>query len=752
MDWRGQGVRKALEAHGWTALSLAALVVMLRVTYAYNDRFMFSGDKQAQYLPAMRDIGHRFGAGEFPTIDPNLGTSGNFAMDLQYGLYDPAQLLTSVLLSHVEDLVQAAWLWSSVLLGILCAGTCIFLRRLGLPGAWAAAGGLSAATAGFTFYWLAPSWMPALAGLAWLPWWWWAWHSRRADAWSLLGLGVFSYLVVASGWPFTWIAFGAIGLGSLIEDSVRKRGGLALRSLSSLAGLALGATVAVPLMLSVDYTMRSTSVADDGGGLINLSEILDVASPVLGNHIERLTTQNFDGPLTLVAWFVVVLVWGVSWSRETFRSPGVIGAGFAALLCLALTQMPSVVGPFRLGLRNLEGFQLSLIVFVLAAFAGTPAGWTRHRLVGVAATLVGCGYVAWARFPNTPGVLGGGFIVLACGVVLTAVLATPRRMLPPIATGWLKTAGPQPGVRPVRQTVAGLVALVTTAVVTGCAVQHNSNPQGVDHGVQASGVVAPSEIKPGVPTLYLYQPVLAGQEAVRLADGLGWGFAALTPDQRVLNGYSSIGQAFVNRQLCIGWQGDSCVPIVKRLFDLEPTTGRTYADLLGVQQIVATPEFAVKMRKYAPAQWRLTARLDTVSVFRRQPPREIGRITDIVGKGTAHPVKVTNEQQTYDVSTSDGARLVFRDLYWPGYTASLDGVPLPVEPVSNEFVSVILPPGSAGELTVRFVPPGADLRLAMWLGGAVALACCMGVALLRRIRRAEPWSASTPPAAEEPGH
>jgi hypothetical protein len=751
MDWRWQGVRKALVANGWTALSLAALVVVLRVTYAYNDRFLFSGDKQAQYLPAMRDIGHRLGAGEFPTIDPNLGTSGNFAMDLQYGLYNPAQLLTSILLSHTEDLVQAAWLWSSVLLAILCAGTCALLRRLGLAGAWAAAGGLAAATAGFTYYWLAPSWMPALAGLAWLPWWWWAWHSRRADPWSLLGVGVFSYLVVASGWPFTWVAFVAIGLGSLIEDIVRRRDGLALRSVSSLAGVAAGATVAVPLMLSVDYTLRSTSVTDNGGGLINLAEILDVASPVLGNHIERLTTHNFDAPLTLVAWFVVVLAWGVSWSRQTFRSPGVIGAGFATLLCLALTQMPSVVGPFRLGLRNLEGFQLSLTIFVLAAFAGTPATWTRHRMVGVAATIVSCGYVAWARFPNTPGVLGAGFLVLACGVVLTAALATPSHLLPPVATGWWKTSE-RPSVRqPLRQTVAGVVALVTTAVITGCAVQHNSNPQGVDHGVQASGVVAPSAIKPGVPTLYLYQPVVGEQEAVRLRDGLGWGFTALTPDQRILNGYSSIGQTYVNHQLCIGWQGDSCVPIVKRLFEPQPATGRTYADLLGVQQIVATPKFAAKMRKYAPDQWRLVARLNTVSVFRRPPPPEIGRITDIVGRATARPVKVTHEQQTYDVATSDGARLIFRDLYWPGYTASLDGEPIPVGSVSHEFVSVTLPPGSAGELTVRFVPPGADLRLALWLGGAVILACCMVVAFLRRTRRAEPSSASTQPAAEESG-
>jgi hypothetical protein len=752
---RGQGW-SGLRAHGWTALSLATLAVVLRVTWAYNDRFMFSGDKQAQYLPVMRDIGHRLGAGEFPTIDPNLGTSGNFAMDVQYGLYDPTQLLTSVLLNRAEDLVRVSWLWSTVLLGILCGGTCILLRRLGVAGAWAAAGGLSVATAGYTFYWLAPSWMPALTGLAWLPWWWCAWHSRRPDPWSLLGLGIFAYLVVASGWPFTWLAFGAIGLGSLLEDTMRKRAGVALRTLSSLAGTAAGAAVAVPLMMSVDYTLRSTSVSDNGGGVINLAEILDIASPVLGNEIGRLTTHNFDGPLTLVAWFLVVLVWGVAWSRRTFASPGVIGAGFAALVCLAMTQMPTVWGPFRLGLRNLEGFQLSLVVFVLAAYAATPAVWSRLRMVGVVATLIGCGYIAWARFPDTPGVLGGGLLVLAFGVLLMAVLATPRRVLAPVADGWLKPAAPRPRARspriPRRQTIAGLVALVTTAVVTGCAVQHHANPQGVDHGVPAGGVETPTAIEPGVPTLYLFQPAVAEQEATRLRDGLGWGFAALSPDRRILNGYSSIGQTYLNHQLCIGWQGDSCPRIVRRLFDVEPTTGRSYADLLGVQQIVAIPKFAAKVRKFAPPPWHLAARLDTVSVFRRQAAPQIGRITDIVGEATARPVHITHEQQTYDVSTKTGARLVFRDVYWPGYTASLDGEALSVEPVAQEFVSVELPPGSSGELTVRFEPPGAGLRLALWLVGGVGLACCLAVPLLTRIRRATPSSASTPPAVEGRDH
>jgi hypothetical protein len=744
--------RTAVLAHGWTVLSLATLAVVLRVTWAYNDRFMFSGDKQSQYLPVMRDIGQRLSAGEFPTIDPNLGTAGNFAMDVQYGLYDPAQLLTSILLSHSDDLVRAAWLWSTVLLGILCAGTCALLHRLGVPGAWAAAGGFSTATAGFTFYWLSSSWMPALAGLAWLPWWWWAWYSRRPDPWSLLGLGVFAYLVVASGWPFTWLAFAAIGLGLLLEDTVRNRAGLARRTLASLAGAAAGAAVAVPLMLSVDYTLRSTSVRDNGAGVINLAEILDVGSPVLGNEIGQLTTHNFDGPLTLVAWFVVVLVWGVDWSRRTFTSPGVIGAGFSALVCLALTQMPSVTGPFRLGLRNLEGFQLSLVVFVLAAYAATPARWTRLRMVGVAATLVACGYIAWARYPDTPGVLGSGLVVLAFGALLTAVLAMPAQLIPPGAAGWLKTPAGQPGLRPVRQTVAGVVALVTTAVVTGWAVQHHASPQGIDHGVQPGGVVTPAAIEPRVPTLYLFQPALAEREAARLRDGLGWGFTALAPDHRTLNGYSSIGQTYLNHQLCIGWQGESCLGIVKRLFDVEPTTGRSYADLLGVQQIVAIPKFAAKVRRYAPSFWRLTDRLDTVSVFRRPPPPEIGRITEVLGAATARPVHLTHEEQTYDVSTKTGARLVFRDVYWPGYSASLDGEPIPVEPVAQEFVSVELPPGSSGELTVRFVPPGAGLRLALWLGGAAVLASCLAAPMLIRIRRATPSSASTPPTVGESGH
>ena len=153
----------------WTGVSLVALACALMLVHLVESRFFLSGDKQAMFLPVTRDIGRRLLEGEFPIIDPDLAAAGNFALNLQFGLYNPLQLLVAVVVSRIDHLFLAATLWSAVLLGVLCAGMCALLLRLRVPGAWAAAGAVGVSLAGYTLYQLAPSWIAALGSLVWLP-------------------------------------------------------------------------------------------------------------------------------------------------------------------------------------------------------------------------------------------------------------------------------------------------------------------------------------------------------------------------------------------------------------------------------------------------------------------------------------------------------------------------------------------------------------------------------------------------------
>jgi hypothetical protein len=77
------------------------------------------------------------------------------------------------------------------------------------------------------------------------------------------------------------------------------------------------------------------------------------------------------------------------------------------------------------------------------------------------------------------------------------------------------------------------------------------------------------------------------------------------------------------------------------------------------------------------------------------------------------------------------AHLVRRELFWPGWRATLNGVAAPLEP-NGIFQSVTLPPGRS-EVVFRYAPPGIFWAFAMCALGAVALlAASLGPGLLQR--------------------
>ena len=76
----------------WQAVAIAgtaALLVFLRLT---RGALYLANDKRNQYVPVLQDMGRRLRAGDFPAVDPNLGSGGNFSLDIQYGLFDPLHL------------------------------------------------------------------------------------------------------------------------------------------------------------------------------------------------------------------------------------------------------------------------------------------------------------------------------------------------------------------------------------------------------------------------------------------------------------------------------------------------------------------------------------------------------------------------------------------------------------------------------------------------------------------------------------
>jgi hypothetical protein len=712
----------ALWRAGWQLAAVSTTALILTVLYVVRPGLWYVDDKRNQYLPVLRDIGRRLRAGDFPAVDPDLGPGGNFTLDTQYGLYDPLHLATGYLVSFVDDLPLAAFLIGAGYLLVMAWGTCALLQRLEVGGPLAVVGAVAAATSGWVLFKLAANWWPGVVGMAFLPWLWWAWAGRLAGR-RLVLLAVFTYLVVASGWPATWLVLMALALGLLVEAVVGRPGGgrvlvwlgpLAARAAAMAAGAVVGLAVHVlPIMRAVDYTDRSQGLANDNRHIVNLADVLAFSAPFLRGDIRGyfdITTVQL--PIFFCGWFLLAMAWLTRWDAGTIRRRGLPTALTGVLVMLLLTQAPSEMGPIRAHFRQLAGVHFFAVVLGVVAFARSGPVWTRGRVWGIAFSVVATAFLAWARTPTLSEPLTGMALV---AIAMVAVLATLRLL----------------GVHP-----AGLVALLGTVgllVYAAVTTPYFPDQASVPTSVVRGPMTITSSDRPAV--------VLAGQgDTARnnrwARQGLGRGFSNLTADNRFAHGYSSVSQRYYRDLLGVfSPHGESRRAGIRRLFTREPTTSELWVDLLGYRSAVVSEDRAVMFERFSRSHgWsRVATTADLVKFRRSTDPAVAGRVTAAPSDVDVAAVTLEGERQVYDVSAPEGGVLVLRDIYWPGYVATLDGDDLQVSPLAGVLVSVELPADAEGRLVVEFQPhPAAGLSLA----GAVALLLLTaGGALCLLVRR-----------------
>lgn len=703
----------------WQAVSVGATGALLLAVRVMEPLFWYQKDKRNQYLPVAMDIGRRLRHGEFPAIDPDLGTSGNFSLDLQYGLYEPSHWLVDIALSHLDDLALAGFLWTALYLIIIAWGGTALTLRLGVAGAWAAAAGIAIATSGYLFFWLSPNWVPGMTSMAWIPWLWWAWAGspgvRRCGA-----IAVLSYLVVAGGWPATWFVFAALALGFTVESvASRVRGSssrdwavpLGIRVLATVAGMLPAVLTVLPLAHASAYTIRTDKISNRNFLVANLADMVSFASP--GLHGDLLTFQDQTTvtiPIFFVAWFALPVLWLVPWSSSLLRTRGVLTGAVACGLMLVATQAPSTLGPLRDPIRSLAGAQLFFVVTVAALACAGPLVVNRARVGGVVVSLLLMATLTWERDPSAASAASG---VLAMTGVALAVMV----LMVAVARG--------------RLTLAGVVAAVGSLVLSALAFGLNDFAD-VDADVPAR--LTPGRLSLGAgdrPVFAIYPKSPLQAEQTWFADGVGRAFQRLSEQARIAPGYSSIRQRYFGDRFCVlVAQGDTCPAAAKRLFDTEEQTGTPWIDLLGYQTVVVAGREAQRdfARRAAP-DWR---QVDQGSAFdeyqRAEEPAVSGRVTGFIGNADVESVAQSARSQSYDVSSAQGATLIFRDLYWPGYQASLDGARVPVDALDETLVAVELPPGSDGRLTVTYQPLSATELVALPAAGVGVLGAAMLVA------------------------
>jgi hypothetical protein len=729
----GSGRGWLLWATTYVVLQAGFLLVLQRLA----PRFFYLDDQQAQYLPAFHWFGRNLTGGRPPLFAPELGASGNFTADPQYGVLDPAHWVVSWLVAQAENLNTAAWLLGGIPLMVLGLGVLGLLLSYRCPPALALAASLGIASSGLSL-WFGSSWWPLVWTTAWLPWLWLGLATRRRT--GVLVVGVAAWLLAAGGYPYALLFALATVLAQIAERAwLGGRGAVLTRELAArLAAGAGGVLIAAPTLLTAlqmaPYTNRGAPdslLGNVGDYVPNLADVL-LGSSTLTPDIEHYGGALVFAPIAATAAFAVPAAALVAW-RQVVRRPGVLTAAVLLAVAVLATQLPSYVGPFQTPWRFLNEVQLYLPVLVaLGLTAGVKL--TRRRL-GAAAGIATLQFaLAVSRAP-----VQGGWHLVTLTVLLLAVVCLAVR------------AGAAADRRPVA--LVASAGLVLTSLLAGVVAERGATAvqalREVRAGEALSGQPARSMLSRPTwgttlaefraqalvtsddPTVMSWDPELSG-EAGGWPTGALVGNANLSADLQPGYGYRASGHERWGDRGCLLNMGmyNPFAPCVEGLLAPVPDTGgMPWVDLLVSGEVLLSPGAPQVVRAHFDRTWSPAGQVRGYTRYLRREPLP-GRVTAVLGdlqvqdaggSGTALG-RGGQVLDTYRVSSGTGGRLLLRVPWWPGLTASVDGEPVEVSSVDRTVTAVRLQPGlDKAVLRLGFAPVGERLLPAALTAGTLVV-------------------------------
>src|SRR5262249_2740484 len=157
--------------------------------------------------PGYCEIARSLGEGEFPLLTPFSWHGGGLGGEFQYGIFSVWLLGCSIGVFALKlSLPLTAAVLSILHLAVMACGGFLLAPLNGLSPALGLLVAVIGALNGWMFVWGSMTWFAALASLAWLPWVWWGLERallRKGTCCRFLPAGIFIYLAITAGWPFT---------------------------------------------------------------------------------------------------------------------------------------------------------------------------------------------------------------------------------------------------------------------------------------------------------------------------------------------------------------------------------------------------------------------------------------------------------------------------------------------------------------------------------------------------------------------
>lgn len=759
--------------------AVAGLVVLFGLSFLLVDpRFFWHDDFQLNYLPGYCDMARAWQAGEFPLLSAYSWHGGALAGEYQYGVFSVfVTACTLAVFSLGLSLPSAAAAIALVHFAVLAAGVFRLVRRLGLSIDLSLLAVLIASLNGWIFMWGGMVWIPALVSFAWLPWFWWALDRSfegRAGLASCVPAGLFLYLLIAAGWPFTVLMAGLLSVWLLLRSWCSGRPWGAIGPLLAAWAVGLGLSAPAWLML-VEFTRETYRGqlpaeltrewvvpigslpglvfpplivfwkkfgfawqahvnADLSGGFVPLS-ILGAATACLGRSLLRRLRWEL-GLCGLVLFLAVnpglgSFRWSFRWLPFFFLLLGLAAAQALALLRERQTSPAPEDAKESVQLLSNAGIWATFLVLVV---------WTRALLMGLDTTNLTYAY----------GLLAVLLSLMWAVVDSRAALTSPLRIGMPC-----------------------LVLLATSWYLHARAPMNLEVPTwGIDEQVRQAAPLDPQVRYLGVSTWH--PDVWDGQEGS--GEQLYPGNASLYTGVEFINGYSPIQP--LGLMAVFEFEIHGCPT---RTACLQALTGDAGADgllqLMAVDGLVVSEQFACYWPDLEANGWAPVADVKQGRVFHRNGPPsprvrsltsvqrcgDAGEVLDalrrrengpvpllLLGEGGSEgpqpasfaracitPRSESRHRVEVEVSSPDGESLVlFSRPWYPGYRAMLNGKPLPVAQLNLLMPAVRLPAGAEGTLVLEYRPRALVVGSSLAGATAAGVVCVLLLGWLRRGGRA----------------
>ncbi|WNJ63079.1 hypothetical protein [Nocardia seriolae] len=702
----------------WGFATVVGVVAGYASVLLANPRHFYTDDTESQYGPMWVMLGRHMHEGRFPALVPWEWMSGNYSLE-EAGLYNPPQMLVDWFAPEFDNLALYATIVKLIFSIIAALGVFRVCLAYGARPPWATVAAIAFPLSGWFLFFDEASWATSLTGTAWML---HAWASAirytrtpcEGRRWwnGPIPVFVFLYLAISVQYVFPAVEaalmIGAVAVGEVVYQRVW-RPSLRLLAVAACAGLA-GLETYLPGMLSSPVTWRGNErILNDDFLNVGWSESLNASLPS--------TVPAFTGwwgyvqplPMVYIAWFLIPLLAFIDWSamRNAWREH--TGMALFVVTFLMWTAGPGRIGPLRWPARVLPMLAVGLLVLVCVALSryGSFADWRRRG--AAAAVLIGLLFIR--SFSAAPHLVIRHLIAALVVTALTAALV------------WLARA-------------RGVAAACALAIVAMCPIAYDQvrvqspTPMSYHFPERRSEMAAVFPHFGGV-TLQLADRALVPPAEQSLAGAWGsltFGNYAKNMHLNYVNAYTPIGYRKFSKLLCMGWDGSTCPAAFGAAFSSEPTTGRSYVDLMKVDRVVLQRvQYPDAGSQPAPPGWKWVdypGHERYIWVLEREDgpiSTRDGFIADTRGVATS-PLERDSVTSHIRVNSAHGGQIVFARLAWPGYRVTLNGRDIGFHTITGTFLAVDIPPGTEnGELIVSWRPPGWKIGIGTALLGLIGL-------------------------------